>query len=168
MLPATVAPQNKEVLTARPVNTQILKINLHLQLRKAISGWQSCEEEANRKLAVNTALILFFDNRVLGKLMFAEVCSKRRIWQRIPPISKARFPVQKCTTRACIPVCGTHEMGLGLNLHILSAVWSHSAPDTSSYRHTTAAKGTGSLASSSKLRSDHIRSYPAIIATHTT
>lgn len=98
--------------------------------------------------------------------MCAEVHSKRRIWQRIPSISKARFPVQKCTSGALIPVSGTHEMkSLGLNLHILSAVWSHRAPDSSSYRHMTPAKWTGSLGLSSKLLSERIHSYPAIIAT---
>lgn len=98
--------------------------------------------------------------------MCAEVHSKRRIWQRIPSISKARFPVQKCTSGAFIPVSGTHEMkSLGLNLHILSAVWSHRAPDSSSYRHMTPAKWTGSLGLSSKLLFERIHRYPAIIAT---
>lgn len=97
--------------------------------------------------------------------MCADVPSKRRIWQRIPSSSKARFPVPKCTSRAFFPVSGTDEMkSLGLNLPILSSGWGLRGPDSSSYRHMTPAKRTGSLGLSSKLPSERIHSYPAILA----
>lgn len=148
-----------------PVNTEILKIHLHFQIRTEISGWQSCEEEANRKLAINTALILFSDNIILVKLMCAEVRSKRRIWQRIPSISKARFYGPKMHNGYIYPwEWYAWDESLSPNLHILSAVWSHRAPDSSSYRHMTPAKWTGSLCMSPKLLCEHIHSYPAILA----
>lgn len=64
--------KNKEVFTGGTVNTRspkTFKTNLHLKIRKEIPGWQSCEGEANRKLVINTALILFSGDIVLVKLM---------------------------------------------------------------------------------------------------
>lgn len=50
-------------------STETFKTNLHFKIRTDIPGWESCEEEANRKLAINTALILLSGDIVLVKLM---------------------------------------------------------------------------------------------------
>lgn len=64
--------ENKEAFNGGTLNirsTETFKTDSHFKIRKDIPGWQSCEEEANRKLAINTALLLFSGDIVLVKLM---------------------------------------------------------------------------------------------------